>query len=361
MKYAFIFINLVVLVCSKANIYENSGILTENEKKKIVELSQTITDYSIILRLTDFNELIKNDSHQKEYDSDNERFFSDECLKNSLDRAIVISYFYSVNLFKVKLGKDVVLNDFESILKNIYSKNNRNAFELCYSLISDIGAQLSYNTIVTQNSKDLMLGVLIFLVIILIFYVYKTYTTQTIESLSIIESSISEETIHSHVQKLLHLGTLTNKESNSSIEIEYCVICMGYLNPNFIRDERNGVTNSNIFLTQFNCSHIYHSSCLSTKNIIGCVMCIDKESKQKYVIPKFRYFCKINYSHIQNIIERLNLMYNKRQLEDYYKFYKSDNQQIKKVFPSYDKSHNYNNKGDQYTLIEMRNNNREEY
>lgn len=363
MKYVFILINIIVLVFSKVKFNDEFGILNEEEKKKIVELSHTITiqNYFIVLRLADFKSLIENDLNQEEYFYNNQRFFYDNCLELNCNRTIVISYFYLVNVIKVKFGEDVKINNLEDILKNINQKKYNSVSEACYSFISSIVAQIPYDIIITQNNKNLILGVLIFLIVVFIFYVYRSYSAQTIESFSIIESNISEETIHSHVEKLLNLATLTLKESQTSIDIEYCIICMGYLNPNFLRDERNGVTNSNIFLTQFNCSHMYHSSCLSKKNISGCIVCLNIESKQKYIIPKFRYYSNINSSNIKNLLERLNLMYNKRQLEDYYKFYKSDFQQIKKIFPSYDKNQVFNYQGTQYSLIEMRSNNKEDY
>ena len=109
---------------------------------------------------------------------------------------------------------------------------------------------------------------------------------------------VPDNIIHMHLQRLLDIVKYKIKSNSCPIvQIEQCPICMELINPEYEIDEKRGSTNSNLYITKFNCNHYFHSACLSNKNVGICLFCNDITTQ----IP-----CESNFRYY-NIVSELKL------------------------------------------------------
>lgn len=353
MKLFVLLISLFFFGFTKASLYCN-GLIDDSFNKMSSSSTNEICSKinglqnRIMIRLTD------DVSHQgfnydSFYDLDSDKYFASKCPLNGGNCRIstLISVYFYAQKIRITVGSDIdrMIPQLSrlTIIDKMKTHLQKNQFEVAFNVaVNEIKSKLpavSYHTNnKTENHDQSLSGWGVFFIILLTLgclacCIWCLWVKQKDEE-RLLEQP-SEQSIHIHLERLLDIVKFKIKGLSPPItSIEQCVICMEFLNPYWERDTVSGATNSNIFLTRFNCGHYYHSACLNRKGIYDCLMC-NEHQIQVPVEPSFRYYNTVTDDNIFNVIKNFDKIYPKPLLSSYKTNYKKDVVVIEEVYPSY--------------------------
>lgn len=329
--------------------------------------------YDVYLRLID-DTSYQGLAYDSYYDTDNSNFLNLSCFRiNRCSISMAITVYFKVRKIRITVGSEIdkVINTYsrlsiiEEMKSSLKSSNYYQAFEISLSSIERKipSPTISYPSSSSSSSSHsfwyyFFLFIIFCLFILAIYHCFfhikqednSNHHNNYNSSYNI--SNLTEDAIHLHMERLIDIVKFKVKTCSPPItQIEQCLICMDLLNPNYEKDEMTGMTNSNIFLVKFGCGHHFHSSCLASKSINYCVMCVEITVPIP-VVPSFRYYNIVNEDNIFNVIRNFHLLYSKNSLKSYNKNYNQDMVVVREVYPSYTpgmfiwiENNNYNSYG----------------
>lgn len=313
--------------------------------------------YDVYLRLID-DTPYQGVAYDSYYDNDNNNFFNNSCFRmNKCSISLAITVYFKARKIRITVGSEIDkvintysrLNIIEEMKTSLKSLNYYQAFDICLRSIERKipSPTITYPSSSSSSSSSHSFWYYFFLLIIFCLFILaiyhcffhvkqeETHNNNYNYNSSYNISNLTEDAIHLHMERLIDIVKFKIKTCSPPItQIEQCLICMDLLNPNYEKDELTGMTNSNIFLVKFECGHHFHSSCLASKSINFCVMCVEITVPIP-VVPSFRYYNIVSEDNIFNVIRNFHLFYSKNSLQTYNKNYNQDMVIVREVYPSY--------------------------
>ena len=149
------------------------------------------------------------------------------------------------------------------------------------------------------------------------------------------------EEIYNHISKLENL--LSQTRTSPIIRVDYCLICFksiffskgpasvkqyelheinqNNMNVGFSQNPQGSLLNKDVYdnlNTRFECDHIFHTSCLCTKNVNFCLLCKSTDfSTPSMKVPNNSDYQLLNEYQINTMIKNLKFLYSKEQIVSY--------------------------------------------
>lgn len=138
--------------------------------------------------------------------------------------------------------------------------------------------------------------------------------------------------VYEHSNLLMNLLNEVRASYTRTKIIDFCLICtkcFPTFNPDF---PNNNPLYSQDNIVRFQCGHLYHNSCLMNHGINQCLMC-DNHPSAFQRVPNFaEYRQEINEIHLINFMQKMNRIYSKQELEEYYESYPDHRCQVESSF-----------------------------
>ena len=316
-------------VCDKIcndKIIDNKQILNQSDLAIICEKVENFEVPVFIVIDSDVSHLGK--SLEKYYDDDsNNKFFSkcndigfDKCTNN-----VMMIFYEEVKRIRIIFGSNIsksfnsyninkiILSMKEELMKNEY----KNAILTGIQEISKVNYDLEVKKQKEEYSPKTLIVIVIIILILFIWIIY--YCRTKTDNLVFKSKVLNEFHLYEHIQFLLKLCNYLSVDNSK----DKCLICFESLNNNELRDKKNECTNSNLFLSQFNCGHYYHTTCISFHRVKTCMLCSEVNNYLVYVEPKINYRNKLSKEMIFCFISNIKILYDKTVIDKFKENYSS--------------------------------------
>lgn len=305
----------------------------------------------------------KKYNEQYDYTIESETFFKLQCSYNKIqcNYDFGISVFPNVGQVRITAGtisKDQLPKQYRvDVIDSMINDLKRNRYyEAITHAMTRISSSVPYHNSkvdIPNKSSSSSFGFFSFICFVICpilccFGICYYYSTKSKEH--IIEYEIKQESqeIHLHLSRLEELIKEIRKNSPPIVSINKCLLCMDYTQchkdeqliemqgltnydqhphnpyPTFEMIQSNNqqtlLNNSSENNTRFACQHLYHTSCLTEKNINHCLMCANSD-RTREVVPNSSEMQVIDEGHVKALIQNLHCIYSQKELNDYARSY----------------------------------------
>ena len=143
----------------------------------------------------------------------------------------------------------------------------------------------------------------------------------------------ADHTVYEHTNLLMNLLNEVKVSCTRNKIIGFCLVCtrsFPSFNPDFPSMQNNFQCSDDV--VRFQCGHLYHNSCLLNHGINQCLMCGNHPSALTRVPNFAEYRQEVSEVQLVNFMQKLNQIYSKQQIEEYYQSYPDHRCQVESNF-----------------------------
>jgi len=367
--FKFLFLTLIFLVNLKSSwqitycngrINDPEFLLYANEMNALC--SKILSDDRFLFNIQ--KKIVIPNTYEEElfYTSAVNNMFLDRCQKfNVCKTGFLICVFSGAKKVRIMSGSgiSVINSNLDSVvnLMKPYLVNNDfyNAFNVAFQSLKINHPTIVESKITTVTTKTTththksgysfwwVFFLIIVPVCICCCFCYYMYIKQQEEHKieQTLKMGATPEEIYNHISKLENL--LSQTRTSPIIRVDYCLICFksiffshcpasvkqyelheinqNNMNVGLIQNPQGSLLNKDVYdnlNTRFECDHIFHTSCLCTKNVNFCLLCKSTDySTPSMKVPNNSDYQLLNEYQINTMIKNLKFLYSKEQIVSY--------------------------------------------
>jgi hypothetical protein len=316
-------------------IFDPDIILSSSNINYICSLINNDKSFMInIQKKLSFSFILNRDEEDQLYTRDSEDMFITMSNRPGINREYLslLSIYADAKKARLTFGKySTAKRNVRTILSKISPYlSDKKYLDAIVTAIDMIGYE-DYNNKSSGGVNIFVIIIIIITILICAFIIYSVTIKNKQEvnnQYEYTDNSHNSSMVYNHLHKLQNMLKKMKKNSPPIISTKKCLICMEKMKlkkgKSFEMNNFNEMNSNLIFqndntLTRYNCSHLFHTSCLQRHQLYYCIMC-----NTNITIPNNSFTQVVDENNINSVIKNIHKIYNKELLEDFAKSYPDD-------------------------------------